>query len=72
MEFTGILALLMGLGILATGYTFLVLILPFISKRTDTSVSIEAMRASSWLIIGGLIIIILGFLYLMEIVPLSI
>jgi quinol-cytochrome oxidoreductase complex cytochrome b subunit len=69
MEDIGLLALMIGLGILATGYISLVLILPFISRKTDTSISIEALRASSWLVIGGLIIVILGFLYLMGLIP---
>lgn len=65
----GCLALIIGSGILALGYLSLVVILPLIDKKKDTRISIVALRASSWLVIGGLTIIILAFLHLMSILP---
>jgi hypothetical protein len=61
-------AIIMGLFLLLLGYLSLTLILPKIAKK-DVSISIEAFRASFWLVIVGSIIIILGILYWMEIIP---
>ena len=66
---TGLLAVTFGFFILGIGYYSLVSVLPKKAKETDTSISITALRASCWLIIGGIIIILLGFLYLMNIIP---
>jgi len=40
-----------------------------IVESTKTSISIVALRVSSWLAVGGLILILLGFLNLMGIIP---
>ena len=66
---TGLLAVTFGICILGIGYYCLVSVLPRKAKETDTSISMTALRASSWLVIGGIIIIFLGFLYLMGVIP---
>jgi hypothetical protein len=65
------LAFLLGGLILIYGYYHLVYVLPRIMKDMETRVSIEALRASFWLVIFGLVIILLGLLYLMKILPLQ-
>jgi hypothetical protein len=63
------LAFLLGGVILACGYYHLVYVLPRMAKDIETRLSMEALRVSFWLVIFGLIIIILGFLYLMNLLP---
>lgn len=58
-----------GVVILGVGYTCLVYFLPKKANDIDTRISMEALRASFWLVIFGLIIIILGFLYAMNLLP---
>ena len=66
---TGLLAVTVGIFILGIGYYCLVSVLPRKAKEIDTSISLTALRASFWLVIGGIIIIFLGFLYLMGVIP---
>jgi Trk-type K+ transport system membrane component len=63
----GILAL--GGGILFVGYINLIYWLPRKTKSFDTTISIQALKASLWLVIFGTIIIALGLLYLIDILP---
>lgn len=65
----GLLAVTFGVCVSAAGYCCLVWVLPKKARETDTSISIIALRASFWLVIGGIIIIFLGFLYLMSVIP---
>ena len=58
-----------GACVLGVGYTCLVCFLPKKAKDVDTQISMEALKASFWLVIFGLIIIILGFLYSMNLLP---
>jgi hypothetical protein len=67
----GQLAISIGLFISGTGYYCLVSFLPEKAKETDSSVSLTALKASSWLVIAGIILMIIGFLYLMNIIPIS-
>ena len=62
-------ALPVGLFLIAVGCFFLMGYLPFIAQKWEASVSIFAQKASFALIIGGLILIILLFLNLMEVIP---
>lgn len=63
------LAFLLGGLILAFGYYHLVYVLPRMAKDMETRVSMEALRASFWLVVFGLIIIVVGLLYLMNMLP---
>jgi len=65
----GLLAIVFGTCILGVGYYCLVSVLPKKAMETETSISVIALKASYWLAIGGIIIIFLGFLYLMGIIP---
>ena len=67
----GLFVILSGAGISGIAYYHLVSVLPRRAKETNASISIIALRASSWLVIGGLIIMVLGFLYLMGLIPLG-
>jgi hypothetical protein len=70
MEFwIAVLVLSFGGGILCIGYLNLVHWLPKKTKNLDTVLSIQALKASFWLVIFGLVIIILGLLYLIDLVP---
>lgn len=63
-------ALCIGLALIATGCFFLFFYLPFVAERWEASISIFAQKASFALVIGGLILIFLHFLYFMELIPL--
>lgn len=63
------LAFLLGGLILVCGYYHLIYLLPKVAKDTETQINMEALRASFWLVIFGMIIITLGFLYLMNLLP---
>jgi amino acid permease len=63
------LAFLFGGLLLAYGYYHLVYVLPKMTKDVETRISMEALRASFWVVIVGLIIIVLGLLYLMNLLP---
>lgn len=65
----GLFTIVFGAGVLGVAYRHLVLVLPKKAKETNTSISVMALRASFWLVIGGLIIAVLGFLYLMGLIP---
>ena len=65
----GLLAVTFGTFILGIGYYCLVSVLPRKAKEIDSSISMTALRASSWLVIAGIIIVFLGFLYLMSVIP---
>lgn len=64
-----LLPLLVGILIVLVGYYHLIYKLPRISREFETRLSMEALRVSFWLVIFGLIIIVLGVLYLMDILP---
>jgi len=63
------LAFLLGGIILVCGYYHLIYILPKMTKDIEARISMEAIRTSFWLVIFGLIMIILGLLYLMNLLP---
>jgi uncharacterized membrane protein len=65
----GSLTFLLGSVVLVCGYYHLVYVLPRMAKDMETRVSMEALKVSFWLVIFGLIIIVLGVLYLMGILP---
>jgi Ca2+/Na+ antiporter len=69
MDPTKLLPLLLGSLILICGYYQLIYKLPKMTKDIETSISMETLRASFWLVIFGLVIIVLGLLYLMGILP---
>jgi ABC-type multidrug transport system permease subunit len=71
MTATKLLPLLLGVLIVVAGYYHLIYKLPKMAKDVETRLSIEALRVSFWLVIFGLIIIILGLLYLMDVLPLG-
>jgi len=62
-------ALSVGLALIAVGCFFLVGYLPFVADKWEASVSIFAQKGSFALIIGGLILVILLFLNLMNVIP---
>jgi len=69
-----ILRFLIGILAIAIGYSLLWLFccinkINEKAKQTDTSISITALRVSFWVALSGIIIIILGLLYLMEVLP---
>jgi heme/copper-type cytochrome/quinol oxidase subunit 2 len=65
----GLLAVFIGICVSVIGYYCLISFLPKKAKERDTSISMTALTTSFWLVIGGIIIIVLGFLYLMGIIP---
>jgi hypothetical protein len=65
-------ALYVGLALIAAGCSFLFFYLPFVAERWEASISIFAQKASFALVIGGLILIFLHFLYFMELIPLRV
>jgi len=62
-------AFLLGGIILVCGYYHLIYKLPKMTKDMETRISMEALRTSFWLVIFGLVMIILGLLYLMNLLP---
>lgn len=62
-------ALHVGLALIAIGCFFLFFYLPFVANKWEASISIFAQKASFALIIGGLILTFLHFLYFMELIP---
>lgn len=65
----GLFAVVFGICVSAIGYLCLVWVLPKKAREKDTSISMIALRASFWLIIAGIVLVFLGFLYLMSIIP---
>jgi heme/copper-type cytochrome/quinol oxidase subunit 4 len=69
-----ILAFWIGGLLILFGYYHLVYVLPRMSKDVETRISMEALRASFWLVIFGLVLVVLafvlGFLLLMGKLPL--
>jgi Trk-type K+ transport system membrane component len=61
--------LTLGGGILFIGYYSLICWLPKKVKNIDTNLSIQALKASLYLVIFGFVIIILGLLYTVAILP---
>jgi uncharacterized membrane protein len=55
-----VLALFGGSLLIVCGYFHLVYVLPRLSKDVEASVSMQALRASFWLVMFGLIIIVLA------------
>ena len=62
-------ALCVGLVLIFAGFFLLGVLLPIVAKKWEASISIFAQKASFALVIGGLILIFLHFLYLMELIP---
>jgi drug/metabolite transporter (DMT)-like permease len=65
---TAFFVLFLGSGILMGGCYNLIYLLPRM-KEVETRISMEALRASFWMVIFGLIIILLGLLHMMGILP---
>ena len=65
----GSISIISGLTIISIACYYLFYGLPRIAKKQDTATSIMALRVSSWLVIGGFIMMLLGVLYLMRIIP---
>jgi len=62
-------SVILGLALICVSCYYLFHVFPKIAKGQDITISIVALRVSSWLVIGGFIIILLGLLYLMRIIP---
>jgi hypothetical protein len=69
LESAKLIPLLLGIPLVLLGYIHLVYILPWMAKDVETRLSMEALRASFWLVIFGLILILFGVLFLMGILP---
>lgn len=65
----GSVSIVLGLAIISIACYYLFYGLPRIAKKQDTATSIITLRVSSWFVIGGLIMMFLGILYLMGIIP---
>ncbi len=65
----GFATVILGLFLILLGYGSLLCALKTSEKKGDTNLSLMAIKAAYSLVIGGLIIIILGLLYLMGIIP---
>lgn len=61
--------LFLGGGILSVGYISLTYWLPKRTKNLDTSLSIQALKASFWLVVFGVVIIALGLFYMIDLLP---
>jgi Na+/melibiose symporter-like transporter len=64
---TASLTFLLGGLILLVGYYHLVYVLPEMTKDGETRVSVQALRASFWLVAFGLAVVLIGILFLMNI-----
>jgi uncharacterized membrane protein len=69
IEASSLLSLLLGSLILICGYYHLIYMLPKTMREMETRISMEALRASYWLVIFGLVIIVLCLLHLMGVLP---
>jgi hypothetical protein len=73
IELIGFMAILTASLLIVCGYYHLVYVIPRMSKDVEARVSMEALKASFWIIMFGLIIIVLvivlSFLFLMGFVP---
>jgi len=58
-----------GLALTFVGCVYLFLVSPFIAKRQNTAISVVALKVSSWLVAGGLVVTVLGILYFMGTIP---
>jgi len=67
--YVGWISIAIGLGFIGIACYHLFYGLSKINQKQDTKISVLALRVSSWLVIGGFIMIFLGLLYLMGIVP---
>ncbi len=73
----GTFAILIGSAILGTGYYHIIHVLPRMARDVKTGIAedsvnranMQATRVSSWLVIIGLVIILLGLLELMGVIP---
>lgn len=65
----GLAAIVLGLFLILLGYGSLLCVLKTSEKKGDANLSLTTIKAAYTLVVGGLIIIILGLLYLMEIIP---
>ncbi|VVB96342.1 Uncharacterised protein [uncultured archaeon] len=64
----GIGTIILGLALTRCGYTSLFNELKC-NTRSDASLSLTAIKSAYTLVVGGLLVIILGVLYLMGIIP---
>jgi len=65
----GSLSIMLGLTLIGASSYYLYYGFGIISKQQKTNISVVALRVSYILAIGGLIVIVLGLLFLMEIIP---
>lgn len=65
----GLISIILGLAITCVGCYYLFYGLPKISEKQNATTSLMAQKVSSWLVVGGLVMMFLGILYLMGIVP---
>lgn len=57
------LAFLIGGLLILCGYYHLVYVLPRMGKNIEARISMEALRASFWLVIFGLVVVVLAFVF---------
>jgi hypothetical protein len=73
IESIGYIAIFMASLLIVCGYYHLVYVIPRMSKDVEARVSMEALKASFWIIMFGLIIVVLvvvlSFLFLMGFAP---
>jgi len=63
------IAIIVGSVLIFVGCAYLFYFSPRIAKNQNNTISIVALRVSSWLVAGGLILAFLGVLHLMGIIP---
>lgn len=61
-------AIIIGAILIGVGYGSLFLVFKS-SVKSDTNLSFTAIKAAYTLVVGGLVVVILGLLYLMRILP---
>lgn len=64
-----VISIVLGLILIGTACYYLFYGLDRFPEKKKVAVSIVALRVSSWLAIGGLILVFLGILNLMRIIP---
>lgn len=73
IELIGFIAIFIASLLIVCGYYHLVYVIPRMGKEVDARVSMEALKASFWIIMFGLIIVVLvvvlSFLFLMGFAP---
>lgn len=63
------ISIILGSTLIFVGCAYLFYFFPKIAKQQDNVISIIALKVASWLVMGGLLLIVLGCVYLMKIVP---